>query len=66
MDGTNRQYCTYNSESLTESERVENPKIRNVVLLNKLTRWEVLCENAKNDAEIELMKTQFPGKFHNR
>lgn len=38
------------------------PSIKRAILLNKLTRWEVLCENAESSAEIELMKRQFPGK----
>jgi hypothetical protein len=43
-------------------EKIEQPHLKRIILLNKLTRWEVLCKEAQGNPRIlSEMETTFPG-----
>lgn len=45
------------------SPLIPRPHLQRVLLLEKLTRWEVLCNQATGSAEVARMKHMFPGMF---
>lgn len=56
----------YDNKSSSNKDLVEVVSgFRKILLLEKLTRWEVLCKESKSDVEIEYMKKEFPGKGYN-
>ncbi|XP_053993443.1 NAD kinase 2, mitochondrial-like [Hylaeus volcanicus] len=43
-------------------EKIEQPHLKRIILLNKLTRWEVLCKEAQGNPNIlSEMEMTFPG-----
>lgn len=48
--------------SMTAFANEKPPALRRVILFNKITRWEVLCQEAQGDPDtLSDMENQFPG-----